>query len=68
LSPPDSLDRSADGWSDTAVQSGREYVRRWRISLIPGFVDDVVAIAVRVTPEAGPGNLDVVTVRERWRP
>jgi prepilin-type N-terminal cleavage/methylation domain-containing protein len=68
LSPPDSLERITDGWSDTAVQSGRTYVRRWRVVTVAGFGDEVVAIAVRVTPESGPGDIRVITIRERRRP
>ena len=68
LSPADALERSAPGWADTETQAGRRYVRRWRVAAVPGFEDDVVAIAVRVTPEAGPGEVRVVTIRERGRP
>jgi prepilin-type N-terminal cleavage/methylation domain-containing protein len=68
LSPPDSLDRTADGCADTPVDSGRAYVRRWRISRLTGFGDDAVAIVVRVMPAAGVGEVRVATIREWWRP
>ena len=65
LSPTDSLARTTDGWADVQVQAGRAFVRRWRVSLVQGFGDEVVAIAVRVSPAAGPGELRVATIRER---
>ena len=68
LSPSDTLDRDTAGWTETQIHAGRAYVTRWRVSAVPGFVDDVVAIAVRVTPEAGPGEVRLATIRERWRP
>lgn len=69
ISPSDSLERTATGCADTPVDGGgRPYVRRWRISRVTGFADDVVAIAVRVTPEAGAGEVRVATVREWRRP
>jgi prepilin-type N-terminal cleavage/methylation domain-containing protein len=68
ISPPDSLECSAADHADTAVDSGRRYVRCWRISRVPGFADDVVAIAVRVTPAAGGGEVGVATIREWRRP
>jgi prepilin-type N-terminal cleavage/methylation domain-containing protein len=68
LSPSDALERTTTEWADTQVQAGRAYVRRWRVSPVEGFGDDVVAIAVRVVPEPGNGDVRVVTIRERWRP
>jgi hypothetical protein len=68
LSPPDALDRPSDGWTDTLVDGGRAYVRRWRISRVSGFADQAVAIAVRVTPAAGEGEVRIATIREWWRP
>ena len=69
LSPPDSLERTTDGCADTPVDAGgRPYVRRWRISRVAGFGNDAVAIAVRVTPEAGAGEVRIATIREGWRP
>ena len=47
------------------MQGGRAYVRRWRISAVDGYDDDVVAIAVRVMPSAGRGEVSLVTIRER---
>jgi hypothetical protein len=68
LSPSDSLDRAAVGCSDTLLDNGRAYVRRWRISRVSGFEDDVVAIVVRVMPAAGPGDVRVAAIREWRRP
>lgn len=69
LSPPDSLERTADGCVDTPVDGGgRRYVRRWRVSYVTGFGDAAVAIGVRVMPEAGRGEVRVATIREWWRP
>jgi len=68
LSPSDSLERAAAGWTDVSVHSGRPYVRRWRVSQVPGYADELVAIAVRVTPEAGSGDVRVATIRERVHP
>jgi prepilin-type N-terminal cleavage/methylation domain-containing protein len=69
LSPPDSLERTIDSYADTPVDGGgRPFVRRWRISRVPGFGDDVVAIAVRVMPEAGAGEVRIATIREWRRP
>lgn len=67
-SPSDSLERTTEGWAETLAQEGRSYVRRWRVSPVQGLGDELVAIAVRVTPGAGPGEVRVVTIRERWRP
>ena len=67
-SPSDSLDRASDGWADTLVHAGRAYVRRWNVASVPGLDDAVVAIAVRVAPEAGVGEVRIVTIRERSRP
>jgi Tfp pilus assembly protein PilV len=68
ISPSDSIDRITADYADTAVDNGRTYVRRWCISRAPGFGDDVVAIAVRVTPAAGTGEVRMATIREWWRP
>ena len=68
LSPADALDHNTDGYSDIAADGGRRYVRRWRISRVSGFGDDVVAIAVSVTPVDGAGNVRLTTVREWGRP
>jgi prepilin-type N-terminal cleavage/methylation domain-containing protein len=68
LSPSDSLDRTASGWSATAIQAGRAYVTRWRVATVAGFDDDVVAIAVRIAPETGPGEVRLATIREWARP
>ena len=68
ISPADCIERVTDGCADTAVDNGRTYVRRWRVSLVAGFADDVVAIAVRVTPANGAGDIRVGTIREWRRP
>lgn len=68
ISPSDSLDCRAADHADTAVDNGRSYVRCWRISRVPGFADDVVSIAVRVTPAAGGGEVRLAAIREWWRP
>lgn len=67
LSPQDSLERSAGGWVDAPVDGGRVYVRRWRVSAVPGYDDDAVALAVSVTT-VGSGGVLLVTIRERGRP
>lgn len=66
LSPADSLERSADGFAATAVDNGRSYILRWNVARMAGFGDDAVAIAVRVTPVDGPGDVRIATIRE-WR-
>jgi prepilin-type N-terminal cleavage/methylation domain-containing protein len=68
LSPSDGLERTTGGCADTQMDAGRAYVRRWRVSAVPGFGDEVVAIAVRVLPEAGAGEVRLVTIRERSHP
>jgi Tfp pilus assembly protein PilV len=68
LSPSDSLDRTTDGCADVQVQAGRAFLRRWRVSAVQGFGDEVIAIAVRVSPAAGSGEVRVVTIRERGAP
>jgi prepilin-type N-terminal cleavage/methylation domain-containing protein len=68
LSPSDSLDRVTAGWTDVSVHAGRTYVRRWRVSQVPGYADDLVALAVRVTPQAGTGDVRMATIRERVHP
>lgn len=68
ISPSDSLDRVTEGCADTAADNGRTYLRRWRLSRVSGLADDVVAIAVRVTPVSGVGDVRVATIREWRRP
>ena len=68
ISPSDSIDRVTEGCADTAVDNGRTYLRRWRLSRVSGLADDVVAIAVRVTPVSGVGDVRVATIREWRRP
>jgi len=68
ISPSDSLDRTAVGFADTAVDNGRRYVRRWRVSRVRDYGDDVVGIVVRVMPASGAGDVRVATIREWRRP
>ena len=66
--PDDALDRNADGCYDSVEQSGRTYVRRWRIAAVPGFGASAYAIAVRVMPLAGGWELRLATVRRSGVP
>lgn len=66
--PEDALDRNADGCYDSVEQSGRVYVRRWRIAEVPGFGASAYAIAVRVMPVAGGWELRLASVRRRGVP
>ena len=66
--PEDALDRNADGCYDNVVQSGRAYVRRWRIAAVPGFGASAYSIAVRVMPLTGGWELRLATVRRAGAP
>ena len=66
ISPSDSIERLSECCADTTVDNGRLYVRRWRLARVPGFGDEVVSIAVRVTPASGGGDARIATIRE-WR-
>ena len=68
ITPVDALERDADGCHDTVEQSGRSYVRRWRVATVPGYGPDAYAIAVRVAPIAGGWGLRLATVRRRGIP
>ena len=59
----DTLDRTVDAASDAIVESGRRYVRRWRLTQAPGYGGDAWTIVVRVLPSAGGGDVRVATVR-----
>lgn len=62
--PEDALERTIDGCADTVTESGRAYLRRWRIGAVPGFGSDAYAISVRIVPVMGAGGeLRVTTVR-----
>lgn len=67
-SPPDALDRDLPGFSDTVAESGRTYVRRWRVSDVPGFGGDAFAMEVRVTLDGGGGDLRFATMRRTGMP
>ncbi len=67
LTTADALERSLDGSTDTVLDAGRTYVRRWRIAQVPGY-GDAFAVAVRVLPATGGGDVRVVTVRASGAP
>jgi prepilin-type N-terminal cleavage/methylation domain-containing protein len=69
LSPPDALDRDAEGFADVAVDAGVTCMRRWLVSIPPGYAGAAVAIVVRVSvaraAAPGPsGNIQIVTICE----
>ena len=69
MSPADTLDRDVAGWCDRSTEGGRTFVRRWQVRRVEGFADETaVGIVVRVLPEAGPGEMRIVTIRERRLP
>ena len=68
MTPDDALERDAEGCHDHVVQSGRTFVRRWRIAGVPGFGADAYSIAVRVAPLAGGWEVRLATVRRRGAP
>jgi Tfp pilus assembly protein PilV len=55
-SPADALERTAAGWADTILASGRSYNRRWRIAGVPGYAGTAYSIVVRVSPVTGAGG------------
>lgn len=59
----DTLDRTVDDASDAIVESGRRYVRRWRLAQVSGYGGDAWTIVVRVLPAVGGGDVRVATVR-----
>lgn len=61
-SPPDALDRGAEGFADVIVEGGVVCVRRWQISPVPGY-GAAISIAVRVSV-AGAGDVQMVTICE----
>ena len=68
-SPPDALDREAEGFADVTVDGGVACARRWRVSAPPGYAGSALAIVVRVTvaaagPAAPPGPVQIVTICE----
>jgi hypothetical protein len=62
-SPPDALERGAEGFADVTVEAGVFCVRRWMISPVPGYGGGAVAIAVRVSVPGG-GDVQIVTICE----
>jgi Tfp pilus assembly protein PilV len=68
VTPADTLERDVPGFYDIVDQSGRTYVRRWRVAILPGFGADACTIAVRVAPMAGGWELRLATVRRREIP
>jgi prepilin-type N-terminal cleavage/methylation domain-containing protein len=63
VSPPDALERDAEGFADITVDAGMICARRWRISAPPGYAGGAIAIVVRVSVAArGPEVRDVQIV------
>lgn len=63
LSPPDALERGADGFADVIVDAGITCVRRWLIAPVPGYAGRAIGIAVRVSV-AGAGDVQIATIGE----
>jgi prepilin-type N-terminal cleavage/methylation domain-containing protein len=63
LSPPDSLERAADGFADVSVEGGVSCARRWLVATPPGYAAGVLAIVVRVSV-AGTHDVQMVTICE----
>ena len=69
LSPPDALDRDAEGFADVTVDAGMTCARRWLVTVPAGYAGAAIAIVVRVSESgAGPpgaaGTVQIVTVCE----
>jgi prepilin-type N-terminal cleavage/methylation domain-containing protein len=63
-SPPDALERGADGFADVTVESGVFCVRRWLVCPLSGYAGGgAIAIAVRVTVPGG-ADVQLVTICE----
>ena len=62
-SPPDALERGADGFAEVAMESGLRCVRRWSIAPVPAYGGRLIAIVVRVTAP-GAADVQIATVRE----
>lgn len=67
-SPPDALDRTADGFADRVSQSGASYLRRWLVATVPDR-PDLAAIVVRVLRDErrsgpGPGRVQIAALCE----
>ena len=64
-SPPDALDRDAEGFADVSVEGGVTCARRWLVSAPPGYSGVALAIVVRVSVAgAGAASVQIVTVCE----
>lgn len=62
-SPPDALERRAEGFADVTVDAGMIGERRWRIFAPPGFAGELITIVVRVSATgAGAGEVQIVAV------
>jgi prepilin-type N-terminal cleavage/methylation domain-containing protein len=66
-SPPDALERGAEGFADVAVDGGVICVRRWLVSEPPGYGGRAFAIVVRVRV-AGAGDVQMATIVEAAAP
>ena len=69
LSPPDALDRDAEGFADLTVDGGVTCRRRWLVSAPPAYAGAALAIVVRVSvaaagPAGPPGQIQIVTICE----
>jgi type II secretory pathway pseudopilin PulG len=66
LSPPDALERDAEGFADVTVDGGVPCVRRWLVTAPAGYVGTALAIVVRVSVAgaAPSGIIQIVTVCE----
>ena len=62
-SPPDALERGADGFAEVIVESGLTCVRRWLIAPVDGYGGRLVAIVVRVSVP-GADDVQIVTICE----
>ena len=62
-SPPDALERDAEGFADDALEGGVRCARRWLVVPLPAYGGAVVAITVRVSV-AGAGDVQIVAIAE----
>jgi Tfp pilus assembly protein PilV len=62
-SPPDALERGADGFADVTTEAGVMCVRRWLVAPAAGYGGAAIAIVVRVSG-AGGGSVQLVTICE----
>jgi prepilin-type N-terminal cleavage/methylation domain-containing protein len=67
VSPPDALERGAEGFADVTVDAGMICVRHWRIAAPPGYAGGAIAIVVRVSVAGGGPevrDVQIVTICE----